>query len=50
MPRSPPPRRRSRPGRRLPAPQRAKLVRKLGELIAAHVPEIARTETNDTAR
>ncbi|MGH6625868.1 MAG: 5-carboxymethyl-2-hydroxymuconate semialdehyde dehydrogenase [Burkholderiaceae bacterium] len=31
----------------LPAPQRAKLVRKLGDLIAAHVPEIARTETND---
>jgi 5-carboxymethyl-2-hydroxymuconic-semialdehyde dehydrogenase len=30
-----------------PAPQRAKLVRKLGELITAHVPEIARTETND---
>ncbi|RZA12099.1 MAG: aldehyde dehydrogenase family protein, partial [Lysobacteraceae bacterium] len=25
----------------LPAPQRAKLMRKLGELIAAHVPEIA---------
>jgi 5-carboxymethyl-2-hydroxymuconic-semialdehyde dehydrogenase len=31
----------------LPAPQRAKLIRKLGDLIAAHVPEIARTETND---
>ena len=30
-----------------PAPQRAKLIRKLGDLIAAHVPEIARTETND---
>jgi 5-carboxymethyl-2-hydroxymuconic-semialdehyde dehydrogenase len=30
-----------------PAPQRAKLVRRLGELITAHVPEIARTETND---
>jgi len=30
-----------------PAPERAKLMRKLGELIAAHVPEIARTETND---
>jgi 5-carboxymethyl-2-hydroxymuconic-semialdehyde dehydrogenase len=30
-----------------PAPQRAKLMRKLGELIAAHVPEIARMETND---
>src|SRR5689334_13540875 len=34
----------------LPAPQRAKLVRKLGELIAAHVPDIARTETNDTGQ
>ncbi len=31
----------------LPAPQRAKLVRKLGDLIAANVPEIAQTETND---
>jgi 5-carboxymethyl-2-hydroxymuconic-semialdehyde dehydrogenase len=31
----------------MPAPQRAKLIRKLGDLIAAHVPEIARTETND---
>lgn len=31
----------------LPAPQRAKLVRKLGDLIAAHVPEIAQLETND---
>jgi 5-carboxymethyl-2-hydroxymuconic-semialdehyde dehydrogenase len=30
-----------------PAPQRAKLMRKLGELIAAHVPDIARMETND---
>jgi 5-carboxymethyl-2-hydroxymuconic-semialdehyde dehydrogenase len=30
-----------------PAPERAKLMRKLGELIAAHVPEIAQTETND---
>jgi 5-carboxymethyl-2-hydroxymuconic-semialdehyde dehydrogenase len=30
-----------------PAPQRAKLMRKLGELIAAHVPEIAQMETND---
>ena len=30
-----------------PAPQRAKLVRKLGDLIAAHVPELARTETDD---
>ncbi|MBK0391453.1 5-carboxymethyl-2-hydroxymuconate semialdehyde dehydrogenase [Ramlibacter algicola] len=34
----------------LPAPQRAKLIRKLGELIAMHVPEIARTETNDTGQ
>ena len=31
----------------MPAPQRARLIRKLGDLIAAHVPEIARTETND---
>jgi 5-carboxymethyl-2-hydroxymuconic-semialdehyde dehydrogenase len=30
-----------------PAPQRAKLMRKLGELIAAHVHEIAQLETND---
>jgi 5-carboxymethyl-2-hydroxymuconic-semialdehyde dehydrogenase len=30
-----------------PAPQRAKLIRKLGELIASHVPEIAQIETND---
>ena len=30
-----------------PAPQRAKLMCKLGELIAAHVPEIAQMETND---
>jgi 5-carboxymethyl-2-hydroxymuconic-semialdehyde dehydrogenase len=34
----------------LPAPQRAKLVRKLGDLIAAHVPELARTETDDTGQ
>ena len=33
-----------------PAPQRAKLMRKLGELITAHVPEISRTETNDTGQ
>jgi 5-carboxymethyl-2-hydroxymuconic-semialdehyde dehydrogenase len=33
-----------------PAPQRAKLVRKLGDLIAAHVPELAQTETNDTGQ
>jgi 5-carboxymethyl-2-hydroxymuconic-semialdehyde dehydrogenase len=31
----------------LPSTERAKLVRKLGDLIAAHVPEIARTETMD---
>ncbi|MDT4812303.1 NAD/NADP-dependent betaine aldehyde dehydrogenase [compost metagenome] len=31
----------------LPAPERAKLIRKLGDLIAKHVPEIAQTETND---
>ncbi len=30
-----------------PPPQRARLMRKLGDLIAAHVPEIARTETDD---
>jgi 5-carboxymethyl-2-hydroxymuconic-semialdehyde dehydrogenase len=34
----------------LPAPQRARLVRKLADLIAAHVPEIAQTETNDTGQ
>ncbi|MEJ8858890.1 5-carboxymethyl-2-hydroxymuconate semialdehyde dehydrogenase [Variovorax robiniae] len=31
----------------MPAPQRAKLIRKLGDLIAANVPAIAQTETND---
>jgi 5-carboxymethyl-2-hydroxymuconic-semialdehyde dehydrogenase len=31
----------------MPAPERAKLVRKLGDLIARHVPEIAQTETDD---
>ena len=31
----------------MPAPQRARLIRKLGDLIAAHVPELAQTETND---
>ena len=30
-----------------PAPQRARLMRKLGELIAAHVPDIAQMETKD---
>jgi 5-carboxymethyl-2-hydroxymuconic-semialdehyde dehydrogenase len=34
----------------LPAPQRAKAVRKLGELIAQHVPEIAAMETDDTGQ
>jgi 5-carboxymethyl-2-hydroxymuconic-semialdehyde dehydrogenase len=34
----------------LPAPERAKLMRRLGELIAAHVPDIARTETLDTGQ
>jgi 5-carboxymethyl-2-hydroxymuconic-semialdehyde dehydrogenase len=34
----------------MPAPQRAKLVKKLGDLIAAHVPELAQTETNDTGQ
>jgi 5-carboxymethyl-2-hydroxymuconic-semialdehyde dehydrogenase len=34
----------------LPAPQRAKLIRRLGDLIAANVPEIAQTETNDTGQ
>ena len=30
-----------------PPAARAKIMRKLGDLIAAHVPEIANTETND---
>jgi 5-carboxymethyl-2-hydroxymuconic-semialdehyde dehydrogenase len=34
----------------MPAPQRAKLIRRLGDLIAANVPEIAQTETNDTGQ
>ena len=34
----------------LPATERAKLMRKLGELIAAHVPEIAQLETNDSGQ
>jgi 5-carboxymethyl-2-hydroxymuconic-semialdehyde dehydrogenase len=34
----------------LPAPERAKLMRRLGELIAANVPDIARTETLDTGQ
>ncbi|HSV58101.1 MAG TPA: 5-carboxymethyl-2-hydroxymuconate semialdehyde dehydrogenase [Variovorax sp.] len=31
----------------LPAPERARLIRKLGDLITKNVPEIARTETDD---
>lgn len=34
----------------MPATDRAKLVRKLGDLIAKHVPEISQTETNDTGQ
>ncbi|MBA4213782.1 MAG: 5-carboxymethyl-2-hydroxymuconate semialdehyde dehydrogenase [Polaromonas sp.] len=34
----------------LPSTERAKLMRKLGELIAAHVPEIAQLETNDSGQ
>jgi 5-carboxymethyl-2-hydroxymuconic-semialdehyde dehydrogenase len=33
-----------------PAADRARLMRRLGELIAKHVPEIARTETMDTGQ
>ncbi len=33
-----------------PAAERAKIMRRLGDLIAAHVPEIARTETDDTGQ
>jgi len=33
-----------------PATERARLIRKLGELITQHVPEIARTETDDTGQ
>jgi 5-carboxymethyl-2-hydroxymuconic-semialdehyde dehydrogenase len=33
-----------------PAPERAALLRRLGDLIAKHVPEIARTETRDTGQ
>ena len=33
-----------------PATERANIMRKLGELIAKHVPEIARTETQDTGQ
>ncbi len=34
----------------LPAPQRAALIRRLGELIAGNVPGLAQTETNDTGQ
>lgn len=34
----------------LPAPERARRIRRLGELITAHVPAIARTETMDTGQ
>ena len=34
----------------LPAAERARIMRRLGELIAVHVPEIARTETEDTGQ
>ena len=34
----------------LPAPERARLIRKLGDLIAAEVPQIAATETRDTGQ
>jgi 5-carboxymethyl-2-hydroxymuconic-semialdehyde dehydrogenase len=34
----------------LPAPERAKKIRALGELITRHVPEISRTETDDTGQ
>ncbi len=33
-----------------PATERANIMRKLGELIAKHVPEIAQTETKDTGQ
>ena len=34
----------------LPATERARLMRRLGDLITAHVPDIARTETMDTGQ
>jgi len=34
----------------LPAPERARLIRRLGELIAQHVDELARAETDDTGQ
>ena len=33
-----------------PAAERARLLRKLGDLIAAHVPDLAKTETQDTGQ
>jgi 5-carboxymethyl-2-hydroxymuconic-semialdehyde dehydrogenase len=33
-----------------PATERARLIRKLGDLIAQHVPELAKTETQDTGQ
>jgi 5-carboxymethyl-2-hydroxymuconic-semialdehyde dehydrogenase len=33
-----------------PAAERAKLLRRLGDLIAAHVPDLAKTETEDTGQ
>lgn len=33
-----------------PAAERAKIMRRLGDLISAHVPELARTETDDTGQ
>ena len=35
---------------RTPAVERARLMRRLGALIAAHVPELAQTETRDTGQ
>lgn len=34
----------------LPAPERAKKIRALGALIAQHVPELSKTETDDTGQ
>jgi len=34
----------------LPAPERAKKIRALGDLITKHVPELAQTETKDTGQ
>ncbi|MGA1518448.1 MAG: aldehyde dehydrogenase family protein, partial [Burkholderiaceae bacterium] len=33
-----------------PAAERAKVIRRLGDLIAQHVPELAQTETQDTGQ